>query len=207
MHLASLKGLPAIIAIIVSLIVSLGGIFILGWDWRQIIILYWLTNITIGAVSLIDIARSDTTISKFSKLTAVVSPNTLKAFFAAFFTVHYGMFTLVHGIFVFAIVSGSFFGPMTQTPIEFGPLFTSWLLMSAATVIAKLSMPVQAMPIDKAFTGPYGRIVTLQVSIIFGVFIIEIFSLPAGAAILLIAVNTIFELRTLRPAAKTAPIS
>ncbi len=193
-----LKALPRIIAIIISLAVSLGGILLLGWDWRQIIVLYWLTNVTVGVTALIDISRSDTSTSKYNMF-GNISPALLRTLFCVFFTAHYGMFTLVHGVFVFLIVSGNFFTPAEHAPIEYGPIFVSWLLMLLAMVIARWSTPQTRLPIDTAMMGPYRRILALQLSIIFGVWVIVIFHLPSGAAILLALLNTFFELRYTRP--------
>lgn len=196
--------LAGVIAIVVSLSVSLSGILFFGWDWREIIVLYWLTNITVGLTTLITIARADTTLqtSKLHTVTSVVPSGLVKFAMGGFFCLHYGIFTTVHGIFVFAVVNGAFFGPSNETPINFGPLFISWLFMSATMVATKLLTPSTAQPFESILNGPYKRIVALHISIIGGVFIIQLLSLPALSAVLLIVLNTIFELNELRPTQK-----
>jgi hypothetical protein len=39
-------------------LVPLVGLFFFEWDWREILIFYWLTNITIGVITAIDMIRT-----------------------------------------------------------------------------------------------------------------------------------------------------
>ena len=34
------------------------GLLVLGWDWRPIVLLYWLENITVGGVTFIGLIRA-----------------------------------------------------------------------------------------------------------------------------------------------------
>ena len=65
------------------LALPLVGLFVWGWDWRPIVLLYWLENITIGGAVFIGLARRART-------------DAASVFPAGFFLMHYGLFTLVH---------------------------------------------------------------------------------------------------------------
>ncbi len=87
--------------------IPLAGVTFWGWSAFELIFLYWLENVVIGvrtALMMLLSARFNGPIATFAT--------------TAFFTVHYGIFCLVHGIFVMAM-----FGNASGShPFEFAPL-------------------------------------------------------------------------------------
>ena len=74
--------------------IPLFGIFLFGWDAVTILVLYWLESVIIGALNIVKI---------LSVRTSETPPNLFvlgNLFTAFFFTVHFGMFTWVHGEFL-----------------------------------------------------------------------------------------------------------
>jgi len=72
-------------------VIPLIGVAWLGWDVRGLLTLYWSENLIIGAFTIVKmLARSPIG----------------GLFTAAFFSLHYGGFCAVHGIFVLAMTSG-----------------------------------------------------------------------------------------------------
>lgn len=65
------------------------GVLFWGWDAFLLIFLYWIENVIIG-------------VRTFAALVSrgVLSSERASLFYAAFFTVHYGIFCSVHGFFV-----------------------------------------------------------------------------------------------------------
>src|SRR6056297_1431115 len=84
-------------ALILANLVPLYGVFAWGWAVFPILFLFWFENIVIG---FFNAARM---------LTARPAEPVLwarKLFLVAFFCVHYGMFTAVHGTFVLNLFGG-----------------------------------------------------------------------------------------------------
>ena len=111
----------AIILLIVNLIPIL-GILYLGWNSYDILLLYWLESIVIGIFNFFRILKAQGPSAVDNKDTAkIVMRNTSNQeivyttkinlntrqspiFFAFFFFFHYGMFTFVHGAFLFSFI-------------------------------------------------------------------------------------------------------
>ena len=109
--LARLKINPAdfkkisVIAIILTNLVPIYGVLFMGWQVFPILLLFWIENLIIG-------------VSNVFKM-ILASPGNFGQWFAKivmipFFCVHYGMFTLVHGIFILV-----FFGGFSKTGTPF----------------------------------------------------------------------------------------
>jgi hypothetical protein len=143
---------------------------------------------------------------------------------AAFFAFHYGLFWLVHGVFVFALPS--FLGIGSTPPLDVpggGPSGTgpdgfpgmpvgpfgeiAWSSVALAGVALFLSHAAsfvlnylgrgddrRASPIGLLFS-PYGRVVVLHLTILVGAFAIVILGAPIAALVVLVILKTILDLR------------
>ena len=117
------------------------GVLWLGWDWREIVLLYWLENVSLGVAMFVTLLRTaratpvaapaPETPSAESTSTATTDPTTLHPaaglMLAFFFATHYGMFTLVHGVFVYVLVTGGI-GPIAvdPRPLNLGGVLLVW---------------------------------------------------------------------------------
>ena len=138
---------------------------------------------------------------------------------AVFFLIHYGMFWLVHGIFVFALPSfldGSGSAPLVGcgdpnasggllacgTP--FGSLDSSSVAITAAVLFLSHGASfflnyighgeyVTASP-TRQMAAPYTRVVILHVTIIAGAFVVATLGAPLGALLILVILKTAFDL-------------
>lgn len=178
-------------------IVPLLGLLLYGWDWRQIMIFYWFGNISTGLATIVDTWKLPPQLVNLlpqrttTALSSAVSARVQKIVATIFFCVHYGMFTLIHGIFVYAIVSGQFTG---SSPIDFLSIFFAWAAGTALFLLVKtLESTRPSVGMTQLWSRAYVRIVTLQLSIIFGAFLITVFELPSSIAILLVLINFALE--------------
>lgn len=150
-------------------------------------------------------------------------PSVGRAAISLFFLVHYGMFWLVHGIFVFALpMFGAFAGEQIDCGIQspFGPgLFEPsqpctgpfgdvlWANVAIAAVALFISHGASflfnyigrgeyltASP-TRQMGAPYGRVVVLHLTILFGAFAVAFFGSPIWALLILIVLKTAFDLR------------
>jgi uncharacterized protein DUF6498 len=149
------------------------------------------------------------------------------AVLAVFFVIHYGLFWLVHGIFVFALPT--FFGGstaectggITTLAPGFPPVSgieglqgcgtpygeVVWSNVAIAAVALFLSHGASfflnyigrreyltTSPI-RQMTAPYGRVVVLHLTIIFGAMAVAVLGAPIAALVVLVVLKTAFDLR------------
>jgi len=76
-------------------LVPLAGVLFWGWDAFALIVLFWMENVVVGVFFVLRMLSLD---PRDPALWAA------KLFMVPFFCVHYGMFTAIHGVFVFALL-------------------------------------------------------------------------------------------------------
>jgi hypothetical protein len=128
------------VALTLANLVPLVGVVCAGWSLLEVVALYWLENLIIGAINVLQMATAAPAPEYLSprvddgdwlsptassppegKVTlTAVGHHLSKLFFIPFLVVHYGMFCLVHGVFVFALLGGR--GPFVPGPGPFGGL-------------------------------------------------------------------------------------
>ena len=192
------------------------GVLWLGWDWREIVLLYWLENISLGAAMFVTLLRTaratpvatpapETTPAETTPTettpTDTTDPTTQHPaaglMLAFFFSVHYGMFTLVHGVFVYLLITGGL-GPATVTdrPLNLGGVLLVWAIGGAVQVVAAVIGPLPHKRGTSLMMSAYPRIIVLHLTIILGVFAIIILQWGAAAAIVLIAIHALITVMT-----------
>jgi Family of unknown function (DUF6498) len=177
--------------------VPLLGVTFLGWTVFSILLLYWSENVVIGAFNILRMAVAEPrdVVSDASKLLLI-----------PFFTVHYGMFTFVHGIFVLTL-----FGPPGT-----GGHGTSPASLLAAVRTAGIGYGVLAIALSHGFSfvhnflmsgeyrrtppavlmvQPYARVVVLHITILAGGFLAQAAGAPVAALAVLIVLKTAIDLR------------
>lgn len=157
-----------------------------------------------------------------------------RALMAVWFLVHYGVFWLGHGVFVFALPNFAFtsgpvcldslpggfptdatlapscaaspFGEIVWSNVAFAgvALFLSHGASFFLNYIGKKEY-LTTVAVRQAF-APYGRVVILHLTILFGAFIVAILGAPIGLLLLLVVLKTAFDLQLhLRANRTTAP--
>lgn len=140
------------------------------WLSGDVLLAYWLENIVVGFWTIIQIltARGATTAMPGSN----DADNWPSGRLAVFFCFHYGMFTLVHGVFTAVIITQV--GGLTGG-------FPTWLLMIAAMFVSHgLSCAVywfdrgerDRVTKGRAMFRPYGRIFVMQITVIGSFFLL-----------------------------------
>lgn len=195
------------------------GVLWLGWDWREIVLLYWLENISLGAAMFVTLLRTaratpvatpaettPETTPEAPAETTTTDPTTTDPttqhpaaglMLAFFFSVHYGMFTLVHGVFVYLLITGGL-GPATEVdrPLNLGGVFLVWAIGGAVQVVASVIGSLPHKRGTSLMMSAYPRIIVLHLTIILGVFAIIMLGWGAAAAIVLIAFHALITLST-----------
>lgn len=205
---------PRILTVAIYTLLPVAGLLFFGWDWREVIILYWLENVALGVAMVIRMLR---TLGDPGTTTMVVNGRTLDPgpvaviVMTLFFCVHYGLFTLVHGVFVFVIAAGGFgaAGPSDSTFVASslgGPDAASLATIDWIGVLIVFAVGGLIQLLIAAF-GPLGekrggalmmsaypRIIVLHVTILGGAFLIANLGWPPIAALLLIGMHGLVDL-------------
>jgi hypothetical protein len=188
---------PAAVALLVlANLVPLAGVLWFGWDVGMVLITYWLENGIVGLINVpkILLARdSSTELAKHPRGGWV---------YAAFFLVHYGIFWMVHGTFVFLIVGR---GPLIEVTDPLRAVVSDQALVLAALVLfashgASFLVNylgrgeyLRASP-DTQMLQPYARMFVLHITIVLGgVFVISQ-GQPIFAVVLLVVSKTLLDL-------------
>ena len=203
-----MKASPLALAALVAVnLIPLAGVAFLGWRLYDVMLLYWLENGVIGAFTLARMLTAGT-----ARAATLV--------FGPFFVVHYGMFWMVHGIFVVTLFGGrgpfafgDGFGPVpvgpgsgdpgfgSSLPLPFMgsvPLVDGFAIALAGLVLShgvsfvqnwllggerQGSTPASIMP------RPYGRVVVLHLTLLFGGFAVQLSGAPLAALMLMVALK------------------
>lgn len=200
-----------IILILVNLLPILGVIYA-NWSVFEIVALYWFENVVIGVVNVLKILTccpNSELSDEDKKLPEYLQPSGTggvlhhlsKLLFVPFFSIHYGGFCFVHGIFVFAMLgsksaTGGDGNPFTNMGNWFSSFLntdTKWYVLA---IIASHLFSFFYNYIGKGefrrnkpgdlMGAPYGRVVVLHLVIIFGAFAIAAMGSSVGMLILLI---------------------
>jgi len=95
----------AVVALIAANAVPLFGVLFLGWNVWMILIVYWLENGVVGVFNVLKILRAEGESLPSSGWTMNGRPMSAVGHraIAGFFLIHYGIFWLVHGLFVLTL--------------------------------------------------------------------------------------------------------
>lgn len=168
--------------------VPVAGVFLLGWSVSAILFLYWAENAVIGIFNLIKMkkARGEVVKSRYS-VNDRPARDTKRAGLMFFFLVHYGMFTLGHGVFVIAL-----FG----IPVEaLNWIGLSLLLMFISHGVSYFYNFIGReeylrVSYQDLFIQPYSRIVVMHITIIMGGFFVKSLGAPPAALLIMVVLKT-----------------
>ena len=169
---------PRLLDAALYLALPLLGLFVWGWDWRPIVLLYWLENVTIGVVTAIGLARR----SRAGIASGMPWP---------FFLAHYGIFTFVHGGFV--IVGITIIPLVMGVPAPpFNPLLVvgAWALVTVVQIVLAVGREV---PQSSGIGRAYARVMVLHVTVLGAVWLIAAFQLPAIVAVFLVVLHALVD--------------
>lgn len=189
------------------------GVLVGGWSVFIVMALFWFENVVIGAFN---VAKMLTSGARGAGLLGAV-------FSAAFFTVHYGLFTAVHGIFVATLFGGEALGKDQLSGGLLPPLLhmvgrlmadhDTWMAIiaiiamhAAGFVQWAIDTRAQPTPVSTLMGAPYGRIMVLHVTLIASGFLVEALHAPVAGALLLVGLKLAYDLATLRRASRTSAV-
>jgi hypothetical protein len=191
----------AVAALLVANAFPLLGVLFLGWNVWTILTIYWLENGVVGIFNVLKMARVE------GPDAAGAAPSgAAKATMIPFFVMHYGMFWVVHGIFVltlpqFQAFGGEGVGSGSDTGFLSDPLAIAIVLIGlfiSHGVSYRLNFigrgEYRRTTVAKQMGAPYGRLVVLHITILFGGMAIAFSGAPAAAVVVLVVLKTALDL-------------
>jgi hypothetical protein len=232
------------IVLVAANLIPLVGVLFFGWSLWTILAIYWAENGIVGLWNIPKILLAEGAllpgrVGAGDRPWAVQPvPGAGRVFMAGFFAVHYGLFWLVHGVFVLVLPSflgiggihplepsgipgflgdpGSFANGLPDPTLggtvdvvgDIGPFgLLDWSAVGAAALGLFVSHGVSFF-VNYLWGGeyrtrtaavqmfaPYGRLVVLHVTIIFGGFAVAFLGAPILLLVVLVALKTILDLR------------
>jgi hypothetical protein len=202
------SSVAAVVALVVANAIPLVGVLFFGWSVWTILIVYWLENGIIGAFNVLKIARAqggDDGAAAGWSINGRPAAGMAKAGLIPFFIMHYGLFWVVHGVFVFTLPLFASFGADGPDGSDIGQAPDIWTILFAVAALfishgfsyfynyIGSGEYLRASPVGQMFS-PYGRLVVLHVTIIFGAIAISMTGAPVAAIVILVILKTALDL-------------
>jgi hypothetical protein len=194
----------AVVALILANLVPLIGVLVLGWSVWTILIVYWLENGVVGAFNVLKMLRAegaDTGDSAGWRVNGRPASSMAKASLVPFFVMHYGIFWVVHGVFVLTLpLFMSSMPGMASTPgADLGSILVAVIVLVISHAVSfRLNFIgnreyERVSPAAQMF-APYGRLMILHITIIVGAMAIAFTGAPAAAIVILVLLKIALDL-------------
>jgi hypothetical protein len=195
----------------VNLIPLVGAVF-WGWNVFTLLILYWIENGIVGVFNVLKMALAQGPVDTRAGAPEVVAPAS-RVVLIPFFIFHYGIFWVVHGVFVMSLPMfiglGEAVPPFRQDgyfivePALLGP---RWDLVAWGAVGLAISHGAsfvlnyigrgeyRTATVGMLMFAPYVRLVALHLTIILGGILSISMGSPVGSLIVLIVIKIAIDL-------------
>jgi len=178
--------------LVLSNLIPLFGVLFFAWSIFSVIFIYWCENIVVGFYNILRMWKAEKPVVAADKvkINGRAFTGTPSRFLILFFMVHFGIFTFVHGVFVFTLFFDGVINVMGILLSVLG-LFISHGISYQQNFIGREEYK-KISRIEQMFK-PYSRIVVLQLVIIFSGFFVMSLGLDIGAIILLVLIKIVVD--------------
>ncbi|MBN2346455.1 MAG: hypothetical protein JXO51_08680 [Candidatus Aminicenantes bacterium] len=181
------------LALVAANLVPLYGVLALGWTVGPILLFYWSENLVVGFFNVLKMARAQGSVAN-SRTTLNGRPVTMdsRGCLIFFFIVHYGIFTLAHGVFVIAL-----FQPRGENLLW--EIIPALLFLFASHGYSFFRHFIhggeyRTVPFTRLFWQPYRRVIIMHLTIILGGFLVQALDSPLGVLLVLVALKILIDL-------------
>ncbi|HUG31168.1 MAG TPA: DUF6498-containing protein [Candidatus Limnocylindria bacterium] len=197
--------------LLVANAIPLVGVAFFDWSLLTILVLYWLENGIVGFWNVPRIVMAEGLVAPLGTAGMGATGRAMnrlavvgRAGLAIFFIFHYGVFWVVHGVFVVALPAfADGFGAGDGT-FAFGELEWSYVALAAVALFISHGASFVLNYIGRGeystaspsgqMASAYGRVVVLHLTIIFGSMVVAVLGAPIGALLILVGLKTAFDL-------------
>ena len=194
-------------ALIGSNAIPLVGVIFFGWDVYTLLILYWIESGVIGVINFrkIQMAQGPPPAKPYWITINGMPADASADAISRFFVMHYGIFWLVHGVFVLTLsgftnvganTAGS--GPMLVANVSIVGVIVGTIVMTISH-LASYQLDFighqeyrHISPKAQMFQ-PSGRVIILHVTVILGAMLIAWVGQPVALVALLVVLKTILD--------------
>lgn len=169
----------------------LAGVLFLGWSLRAVFLIYWMESAVVGVFNL---AR----MFVVGRLAAIP--------LALFFCAHYGIFMVVHLVFLLVLTADKGAGaPFSGSPLA--AVGTAISRVPPAAILALFAShgisfvqnflragEYRTTPLDVQMAAPYKRIVVMHVTVLFGAFLSTALGSSLALVLVLVVAKTAADL-------------
>ena len=181
------------LALVAANLVPLYGVLALGWKVAPIMVFYWTENLVIGFFNVLKMSRAEGSVDD-SRMTLNGRPVTQDSRRALilFFAVHYGFFTLGHGVFVMVMFSPALGNAAAELALALLVLSISHGYSYRRNFIGRGEY--RNASFAGLFWQPYARVIIMHVTIIVGGALAASMGMPLGALLVLVGLKTAIDL-------------
>ncbi|KAB1192500.1 hypothetical protein GJR96_03230 [Haloferax sp. MBLA0076] len=202
----------ALAALVAANAVPLVGVVWFDWSLKALLVAYWLESGVVGLLNVPKILAASGSGDGGATITASINgqqvdlspPEEPRDEFhvyasnvpiAGFFAMHYGIFWVVHGVFVWtfdAFAVGDVGGvPLLPVGIAAG----ATLLSHGGSFVVNFVGREEYRTISpgKQMSEPYRRVIVLHLTIILGAFLVASSGAPAAALVVMVVVKTVLD--------------
>lgn len=183
----------SVFALILANLVPLFGVLFFHWSLFSVMVLYWFENVVIGFYNVIRMRKAEKLMPDSMhniKLNGQPYTPDKRGQLIIFFIIHYGMFTAVHGVFVWKLFAPN---DMSLIALLLGvfSLFVSHGVSYVMNFVGKQEYTKVSAP--DLFMQPYKRVVILHITIVLGAVFVNILSAPIVALLILVILKTMVD--------------
>ena len=181
------------LALLTANLMPLVGVLALGWDVTPIMIFYWSENLVVGFYNVLKMRRAQGSVAG-SNTTLNGRPVTAadRMGMIIFFIVHYGIFTLVHGIFVMVMFGARLRGVFSDLGLALLFLAASHGVSYRRNFIGRGEF--QRASFTQLFWQPYPRVIVMHITILLGGAWAQAKGSPVYALLVLVTLKTLIDL-------------
>jgi hypothetical protein len=190
----------AVVALIVANLVPLVGVLFFGWSVWNILIVYWLENGIVGVFNVLKMASATGTATPqgMTMNNRPVAGNG-KVALIPFFVVHYGIFWVVHGIFVLTLPFLFTDEPASASGVNPGAILFAGIALAISHGVSFWwnflhGGEYRRISAAQLMFAPYGRLLALHMTIILGAVAIGTTGAQSAAVAILVAIKIAIDL-------------
>lgn len=197
--------LPSILFIVLANLVPLAGVLWYGWSVFALMVLFWIENVITGLFNVPRIIMAQGPSGPAEVEINGTARQLGQLGLAAFFCVHYGIFTFGHGTFVFATMSDDHVSGRYGVEDAFtviGEYGLSWAIL-ALIISHGFSFfynylyrgEYKQADFARQMQRPYHRVIILHVTILLGGFLVSFMNKAIMGLVVLLGVKIFIDIK------------
>ena len=181
------------LALVLANLVPLFGVLALDWNVTPIMVFYWAENLVIGFYNVLKMRRAQgSAAGSGTTLNGRPVTDGDRGAMILFFIVHYGMFTLVHGIFVAFMFGARWHDTFYDLGLALVFLTVSHGISYRRNFIGRGEY--ERVSFVRLFWQPYPRVIIMHITILLGGAWAQAKGSPVYALLVLVALKTAIDL-------------